>query len=168
MGGYLTNTEQEKAILIGIVDNSSTEHEVIDYLKELAFLTETAGALPVKQFIQKLDVPNPRTFIGAGKLEEIRHYIKANDIDIIVKDDLWEDLIKKYPTIGEKIIVGNIEICKNRSDFDDIEKVINQADIYDGIRYIRLEDVYQWKKKSGREKDQEDIKLIEEYWKTKP
>ena len=41
----------------------------------------------MKQFIQKLDVPNPRTFIGAGKLEEIRHYIKANDIDIIIFDD---------------------------------------------------------------------------------
>ncbi len=87
MGGYLTKTGQEKAILIGIVNNSITEYEVNDYLKELAFLTETAGAMPVKQFVQKLDIPNPSTFIGTGKLEEIRHFIKTNDIDIIIFDD---------------------------------------------------------------------------------
>lgn len=87
MGGYYTNTEQEKAILIGIINHSDTEQEVNDYLKELAFLTETAGAVPVKQFMQKLDAPNPKTFIGAGKLEEIRNYIKTNDIDIVIFDD---------------------------------------------------------------------------------
>ncbi len=87
MGEYLTKTEQERAILIGIIDHSNTEQEVNDYLKELAFLTETAGAVPVKQFTQKLDVPNPGTFIGAGKLEEIKDYIKTKDIDIAIFDD---------------------------------------------------------------------------------
>ena len=87
MNGYLTATEQEKAILIGIIDHSNTELVVNDYLRELAFLTETAGAIPVKKFTQKLDVPNPRTFIGTGKLDEIRDFIKTNDIDIAIFDD---------------------------------------------------------------------------------
>jgi GTP-binding protein HflX len=87
MVGYYTNTKQEKAILIGIINHSYTEQEINDYLNELAFLTETAGAVPVKQFIQKLGVPNPKTFIGAGKLEEIKNYIKTNDIDIVIFDD---------------------------------------------------------------------------------
>ncbi len=87
MGEYYTKTEQEKAILIGIINPSNTEYEVNDYLKELAFLAETAGAIPIKRFIQKLEIPNPRTFIGTGKLEEIRQYIKTNDIDIVIFDD---------------------------------------------------------------------------------
>ena len=87
MGGYITETGQEKAILVGVVNNSNTEKEVNDYLRELAFLTETAGAIPLKNYIQKLDIPNPRTFIGAGKLEEIKHFIENNDIDIAIFDD---------------------------------------------------------------------------------
>ncbi len=87
MGGYITETGQEKAILVGVVNNCNTEKEVNDYLKELAFLTETAGAIPLKHYIQKLGIPNPRTFIGAGKLEEIKHFIENNDIDIAIFDD---------------------------------------------------------------------------------
>jgi GTP-binding protein HflX len=87
MGGYITETGQEKAVLVGVVNNCNTEKEVNDYLKELAFLTETAGAMPLKHYIQKLDIPNPRTFIGAGKLEEIKHFIENNDIDIAIFDD---------------------------------------------------------------------------------
>ena len=87
MGAYITKTAQEKAILIGVANNCLDEKVVTDYLKELAFLAETAGAIPVKQYIQKLDVPNPRTFIGAGKLEEISYFIKTHDVDIAIFDD---------------------------------------------------------------------------------
>jgi GTP-binding protein HflX len=87
MGGYITEKGQEKAILVGVVNNCSTEKEVNDYLKELAFLTETAGAVPLKHYIQKLDIPSPKTFIGAGKLGEIKRFVENNDIDIAIFDD---------------------------------------------------------------------------------
>jgi GTP-binding protein HflX len=87
MGGYITEKGQEKAILVGVVNNCNTEKEVNDYLKELAFLTETAGAVPLKHYIQKLDIPSPKTFIGAGKLEEIKHFVENNNIDIAIFDD---------------------------------------------------------------------------------
>ena len=82
-----TNKPQEKAILVGIVYPGQEESEVIDYLEELAFLTETAGAVPIKRFIQKLDAPNPKTFIGTGKIEEIALFVKENKIDIAIFDD---------------------------------------------------------------------------------
>jgi GTP-binding protein HflX len=87
MREYITRNDIEKAILIGVINSYNNEKEVSDYLKELAFLTETAGAIPVKHFIQKLDIPNSRTFIGSGKLEEIKQFIKTNDIDIAIFDE---------------------------------------------------------------------------------
>ncbi len=63
------------------------EREVEEFLGELSFLAETAGAEPVKRFIQKLDTPNPRTFVGSGKIEEIALFIEENNIDIAVFDD---------------------------------------------------------------------------------
>lgn len=82
-----TNKPQEKAILVGIVYPGQEESEVIDYLEELAFLTETAGAVPIKRFIQKLDAPNPKTLIGTGKIEEIALFVEENKIDIAIFDD---------------------------------------------------------------------------------
>jgi GTP-binding protein HflX len=82
-----TGKEAEKAVLVGIVRSGQEESEVEDYLDELAFLTETAGAVPLKRFIQKLDSPNPKTFVGTGKIEEISHFIKENGVDIAVFDD---------------------------------------------------------------------------------
>ncbi len=91
MGNYITtNKEQEKAILIGVVDQSKnmTEQEVNEYLAELDFLVLTAGAETVKQFTQKLDYPNPKTFVGSGKLKEIQDYLKANDeVGLVIFDD---------------------------------------------------------------------------------
>jgi GTP-binding protein HflX len=87
MREYITRNDIEKAILIGVINSYNNEKEVNDYLKELAFLTETAGAIPVKHFIQKLDIPNSRTFIGSGKLEEIKQFIKTNDIDVVIFDE---------------------------------------------------------------------------------
>ena len=82
-----TDKPNEKAILVGIIYPGQEESEVADYLDELTFLTETAGALPVKRFIQRLDVPNPRTFVGEGKIEEIGSFVGENGIDIAIFDD---------------------------------------------------------------------------------
>ena len=82
-----TRKQQEKAILVGIIFPGQEESEVYEYLEELAFLTETAGAVPAKRFIQKLEAPNPKTFIGTGKIEEIAAFVKENKIDIAIFDD---------------------------------------------------------------------------------
>ena len=77
----------EKAVLIGLITSKQDENKVHDYLDELEFLLETAGAIPDKRFVQKLPKPEPRTFVGAGKLQEIAEYVKAAGIDIVVFDD---------------------------------------------------------------------------------
>jgi GTPase len=82
-----TGKPLERAILVGIIYPGQDEGEVEDFLEELSFLTETAGAEPVKRFIQKLDVPNPRTFVGSGKIEEIALFVKENNVDIAIFDD---------------------------------------------------------------------------------
>ncbi len=76
-----------KAVLVGVQHPGQDEREVIEYLDELAFLTETAGAVPVKRFIQKIDTPNARTYIGSGKIGEIAEFIKVNDIGLAIFDD---------------------------------------------------------------------------------
>jgi GTP-binding protein HflX len=79
--------EEEKAILIGVIQKTQKEQDAKDYLDELHFLAETAGAIAVKRFVQKLDHPDSRTFIGKGKLEEIRKYAEGKDIDLLIFDD---------------------------------------------------------------------------------
>ncbi|RYZ91417.1 MAG: GTPase HflX [Proteobacteria bacterium] len=79
--------EEETAVLIGVVQKEQTETQVTEYLDELAFLAETAGAVTVKRFVQKLARPEPRTFVGKGKLEEIRLYVQAHNIKVIIFDD---------------------------------------------------------------------------------
>ena len=79
--------QEEPAILVGVVQKDQTEHQVQEYLDELAFLAETAGAVAVKRFIQKLPHPDSRTFVGKGKLEEIRNYAEGKNIRVIIFDD---------------------------------------------------------------------------------
>jgi GTP-binding protein HflX len=79
--------KEEKAVLVGLVHKLQTEVQVIEYLDELAFLAETAGATAVKRFTQKLAHPDSRTFVGKGKLEEIKNYIEGRDINIVIFDD---------------------------------------------------------------------------------
>lgn len=83
----ITRPKPETAILIGIVDQDQDAAAIKEYLQELAFLTETAGAIPEMTFVQKLDYPNPRTFVGSGKLMEIREYVAKNMIDLVIFDD---------------------------------------------------------------------------------
>jgi GTP-binding protein HflX len=78
---------EEKAILVGLITKDQTEPEVKEYLEELAFLAETAGATAVKRFAQRLPHPDSRTFIGTGKLEEIKRYIDGKDIQTAIFDD---------------------------------------------------------------------------------
>jgi GTP-binding protein HflX len=87
MGGFLNALEPEKAVLVGISSFEQPLSQVEDYLEELAFLIETAGAIPVKKFIQRLDKPNSSTYIGSGKLDEIKQFVKGHNIDIVVFDD---------------------------------------------------------------------------------
>ncbi len=87
MAEFVTQKITEKAVLIGIINQHQDQKTVAEYLKELAFLTDTAGALPMKSFVQKLDTPNPRTFVGSGKLTEIKNYILENEIDLAIFDD---------------------------------------------------------------------------------
>jgi GTP-binding protein HflX len=76
-----------KAILVGLINKEQTEHLVNEYLDELAFLAETAGAKAVKRFTQKLPHPDSRTFVGKGKLEEIKKYVQGRDIELAIFDD---------------------------------------------------------------------------------
>lgn len=87
MTGISTEKIKERAVLVGVISNEQSEEQVNDYLDELAFLTDTAGAIPVDQFTQKIGFPNPRTYIGTGKLIEIQQYIKIHDIDLVIFDD---------------------------------------------------------------------------------
>lgn len=73
--------------MVGLVTPQQNEAKVNEYLDELAFLADTAGAVPVKNFVQKLDYPNPVTFVGKGKLEEIRQYVEENEIGLVIFDD---------------------------------------------------------------------------------
>ena len=77
----------ERTVLVGLVTPTQNELKVGEYLAELAFLADTAGAETVKRFTQKLDYPNPRTFVGKGKLDEIKQYVEANDIGMVIFDD---------------------------------------------------------------------------------
>jgi GTP-binding protein HflX len=77
----------EKSIIVGIITQNQSEDKLNEYLDELEFLTFTAGGTVVKRFSQKMDKPNPKTFVGTGKLEEIKYFIKDNDIKTVIFDD---------------------------------------------------------------------------------
>lgn len=79
--------KEERAVLVGLVHKDQTEVQLQEYLDELAFLAETAGAVAVKRFTQKLPHPDSRTFVGKGKLEEIRQYLHGKDIRVVIFDD---------------------------------------------------------------------------------
>ncbi|MES2704165.1 MAG: GTPase HflX [Bacteroidota bacterium] len=78
---------EEQAVLVGLVHKEQTEVQVKEYLLELAFLAETAGAVTVKTFIQKLPKPDSKTFVGKGKLQEIAEYVRAKGVTLIIFDD---------------------------------------------------------------------------------
>ena len=77
----------EKSIVVGVVTQNQSEEKLNEYLDELEFLIFTAGGQVIKRFSQKMEKPNPKTFVGAGKLEEIKYYIRDNDIKTVIFDD---------------------------------------------------------------------------------
>jgi GTP-binding protein HflX len=107
--------KEERAILIGMVKKDENEQQVNEYLDELAFLAETAGAVSVKRFMQKMAKPDSKTFLGKGKLEEIKEYIeKKGDIDIVIFDD---------ELTGSQII--NIEKAINKKTIDRSDLILD-------------------------------------------
>ncbi|HBN63865.1 MAG TPA: GTPase HflX [Porphyromonadaceae bacterium] len=94
----ISKETSERAILVGLVTPQQNEQKALEYLDELEFLADTAGAVTEKKFLQKLGGPDSRTFVGKGKLEEIRQYVEDNDIGMAIFDD---DLTSKQ--------VANIE-----------------------------------------------------------
>ncbi len=82
-----TTPQTEKAVLVGLIYNNQDEKQAMEYLEELEFLADTAGAVVLKKFTQKLDVPNVSSFVGPGKLEEIGNYIKVMEADTVIFDD---------------------------------------------------------------------------------
>ena len=79
--------EYEKAVLIGVIHKQQKQDKVEEYLDELEFLTYTAGGEVVKRFVQRIDVPNPKTYIGSGKMLEVEEFVKENDIGSVIFDD---------------------------------------------------------------------------------
>ena len=78
---------QEFCLLVGVAHSRISEEEALEHLNELRFLAETAGAKTERMFLQNLPVPNPKTYVGSGKIEEIRDYVKSKDISLVIFDD---------------------------------------------------------------------------------
>lgn len=87
MAYFITKKEKERAVLIGIAAGTVSIEKESEYLEELAFLVDTAGAVVEKTFTQKLDYPNSKYYVGSGKLDEIKTYVTAEKIDMVVFDD---------------------------------------------------------------------------------
>ena len=79
--------KEEKAILVSVIQKEQKEEQAQEYLDELAFLAETAGAITVKRFVQKMAHPDSKTFVGKGKLKEIKDYVQHKEIDLLIFDD---------------------------------------------------------------------------------
>ena len=95
----ITDSKNEKAVLVGIITPTQSEAKANEYLDELDFLADTAGATTVKKFLQRMDAPNSTSFVGKGKLEEIRQYVEENEIGLVIFDD---DLTPKQVANIEK------------------------------------------------------------------
>ncbi len=83
----LNRSKEERAVLVGLIQKDQTDAQVQEYMDELAFLAETAGLVTVKRFVQKMQHPDSKTFVGKGKLEEIKNFVKSKGIDIAIFDD---------------------------------------------------------------------------------
>ena len=97
----------EKAVLVGLITPNVTQDQASEYLDELAFLAKTSGAVPIRNFTQRLPQPDNKTFIGKGKIEEVKGYVEENEIDVIIfDDDLTPSQIKNI----EKCFEGEYKI----------------------------------------------------------
>ena len=87
MAKIIEEQHNERAVFVGVIKQGDEERQIMEYLDELEFLAETAGAIGVKKFIQKVDRPDSRTYIRSGKLLEIKQYIEENEIEVVIFDD---------------------------------------------------------------------------------
>ncbi|HMG16716.1 MAG TPA: GTPase HflX [Saprospiraceae bacterium] len=94
-------TEDEKAVLVGLIFQNQTEEKLAEYLDELEFLSLTAGAVTLKRFTQRLPHPDTKFFVGKGKLEEIARYVETYEIDLVIFDD---DLTGKQQNLIEEVL----------------------------------------------------------------
>jgi len=102
---YETAPVQETAVLVGLIQGNVTEEKVKEYMEELAFLAMTAGLETKKRFTQRLNKPDPKTFMGSGKIKEIDEYIKEHNIDVVIfDDDLSPSQLRNLEKIFEKKI----------------------------------------------------------------
>ena len=104
-GKIVSEMENERAVLVGLITPTQNEAKANEYLDELAFLADTAGAVTVKKFLQQCDAPNRTSFVGKGKLEEIAKYVEDNDIALAIFDD---DLTTKQVTFIEKEVKAKV------------------------------------------------------------
>ena len=106
-----TAVRKERVVLVGLITGKADEARIEEYLDELEFLVETAGGIPMKRFTQKLDRPDTRTFVGSGKLEEIRQYVVAEEVDLVVFDDeLGASQIKNIEKVVEVRILDRTNL----------------------------------------------------------
>ena len=114
-----------KAVFVGIIKQNDDERKVLEYLEELEFLAETAGAKGDKKFVQKVDKPDGATYIRSGKLEEIAEYCKENDIDYVIFDDELtgiqqrniEKIVKTAAVIDRTSLILEIFTQKARTSY---------------------------------------------------
>ncbi len=122
--------------------------------------------------LKKLNLPVDKFAVfGSGSMA-IYGIRENGDLDIIVKMDLWNELVKKFEFKKGRdnvLVVGEIEIFRDwfMDEFGGVDKYIDSADIIDGIRFVKLIHIIEWKKKRGNEKDLKDIELIEEFLESK-
>lgn len=83
----ITESKSEEGVLVGLITRSQSEEQVTEYLDELDFLSETAGVRPIRRFVQRMDNAHPVTFVGKGKLEEIRVFVEENEVGVVIFDD---------------------------------------------------------------------------------
>ena len=101
----ISDMENERAVLVGLITPQQNETKANEYLDELAFLADTAGAVTVKKFLQRCEAPNRTSFVGKGKLEEIARYVEDNDIALVIFDD---DLSTKQVSFIEKEVKARV------------------------------------------------------------
>ena len=103
--------QYEKVVLIGLVTQKQSEEKLTEYMDELEFLTFTAGAEVAARFIQKVDKPDPKTFVGSGKLEEILEYVVENNIDTLIFDDeLTPSQLKNIEKVVERKVIDRTQL----------------------------------------------------------
>ncbi len=122
--------------------------------------------LPYLDELRLLNLPDKQYAIfGSGPMA-VRGLRQAHDLDLLIKKDLWDELVKIYPLDekGVALRAGHIELFSHWEPwFKDTDQLIETAEVIDGLPFVRLEYVLEWKKQMGREKDKQDVVLIEKY-----